>query len=58
MAIRTEDRSMADRYLKLNDIDAYKIAFHLSNYVWKVVSKWDGFPKRTLGDQFVRAAVF
>jgi hypothetical protein len=22
------------KFLKLNDIEAYKISFHLSNYVW------------------------
>lgn len=43
------------KYLKLNDIEAYKIAFNLSNYVWDVVIKWDYFPKRTLGQQFVNA---
>lgn len=43
------------KYLKLNDIEAYKIAFNLSNYVWDVVMKWDTFAKNTLGLQFVRA---
>jgi four helix bundle protein len=43
------------KYLKLNDIEAYKIAFNLSNYVWDIVIKWDHFPKSTLGQQFVRA---
>jgi four helix bundle protein len=43
------------KYLKLNDIDAYKIAFNLSSYVWDIVIKWDHFPKNTLGQQFVRA---
>lgn len=43
------------KYLKLNDIDAYKIAFNLSNYVWEIVVKWDHFPKMTLGQQFVEA---
>lgn len=47
---------MAEKYLKLNDIDAYKIAFHLSNYVWNIVIKWDYFAKRTVGEQFVEAA--
>lgn len=46
---------MPDKYLKLNDIDAYKIAFRLSNYVWNVVLKWDHFPRRTVGEQFVTA---
>ena len=47
---------MAERYLKLNDIDAYKTAFHLSNYVWNIILKWDSFAKRTVGEQFVEAA--
>jgi len=41
------------KYLKLNDIEAYKIAFNLSNYVWEVISKWDSFSKTSLGRQFV-----
>lgn len=41
------------KYLKLNDIDAYKAAFHLSNYVWEVVVKWEWFPQKTVGTQFV-----
>ncbi len=44
------------KYLKLNDIDAYKISFHLSNYVWDTVLKWDYFSKKTIGAQFVDAA--
>ncbi len=43
------------KYLKLNDIEAYKIAFKLSNYVWDLVIKWDYFPKTTLSHRFVRA---
>ena len=43
------------KYLKLNDIEAYKIAFKLSNYVWYLVIKWDSFSKDTIGKQMVRA---
>lgn len=46
---------MAEKYLKLNDIECYKIAFHLSNYVWGTVVKWEWFPKKTVGSQFVEA---
>ena len=46
---------MEKKYLQLNDIDAYKVAFHLSNYVWNTVIKWDIFAKKTIGEQFVRA---
>lgn len=44
------------KYLKLNDIDAYTWAFHLSNYVWNIVLKWAWFEKKTVGSQFVTAA--
>ena len=43
------------KVLKLNDIDAYKRAFHLSNKVWDVVISWDHFSKNSVGLQFVRA---
>lgn len=43
------------KYLQLNDIGAYKIAFHLSNYVWDIVVQWDYFAKNTVGRQFVKA---
>jgi len=43
------------RYLQLNDIGAYTIAFNLSNEVWDVVVKWDHFAKDTVGKQWVRA---
>ena len=47
---------MEKTYLKLNDIEAYKIAFKLSNYVWKIVYEdWDIFAKKTIGSQFVNA---
>jgi four helix bundle protein len=44
------------KYLKLTDIEAYKIAFHLFNYVWEIVIKWDYFAQKTIGSQFVDAA--
>jgi len=46
---------MEKKYLKLNNLDAYKIAFNLANYVWNIVIKWDIFSKRTIGEQFIRA---
>ena len=43
-------------YLKLNDLEAYKIAFHLSNYIWEIVyPEWDFFAKKTIGVQMVNA---
>ena len=45
---------MEKKYLKLNDIDAYKEAFYLSNKIWQIVILWDHFSKNTVGTQFVR----
>ncbi len=44
------------KYLKLNDIESYKISFQLSNYLWDNIIKWDYFAKKTCGAQFVNAA--
>ena len=44
------------KYLQLNDISAYKVAFNLSNYIWGIVITWDYFAKDTIGKQWVRAA--
>jgi four helix bundle protein len=46
---------MEKKYLKLNYIDAYKIAFNLSNYIWDLVLKWDRLGLDTVGKQFVRS---
>lgn len=43
------------RYLKLNDVTAYKKAFALSNQVWDVVATWDYLARDTVGRQFIRA---
>lgn len=36
-------------------MNAYKIAFHLSNYVWGIVFEWKNFERRTVREQFVTA---
>lgn len=43
------------QYLQLNDIEAYKSAFKLSNYVWEIILRWSHFEKETVGKQFARA---
>ncbi|MBK7106829.1 MAG: four helix bundle protein [Ignavibacteriae bacterium] len=43
------------KFLKLNDIEAYKIAFNLSNYIWDIVITWDIFAKKTIEEQYVDA---
>jgi len=45
------------KFLKLNDIEAYKIAFHLSNYVWNIVVKWRHFERSRVGEQFVELLI-
>ncbi|MEK6478485.1 four helix bundle protein [Catalinimonas sp. 4WD22] len=46
---------MDKMYLSLNDIEAYRIAYHLSNKVWNIVLQWEQFSRNTTGQQFVRA---
>lgn len=46
---------MEKKFLGLNNISAYKIAFNISNYVWGLVNEWDYFSKKTIGEQFIRA---
>ena len=43
------------KFLKLKDIEAYRISFHLSNHVWNIVAKRNAFHQRTVGEQFIRA---
>ncbi len=42
-------------YLKVNDIEAYNIAFQLSNQVWKIVMQWPYLAQKTIGAQFIDA---
>lgn len=53
--ILSMDSEFDKKFLKLNDIECYRIAFYLSNYVWEIVIKWEWFPKKTVGGQFVEA---
>jgi four helix bundle protein len=46
---------MEKKYLELNDIDAYKIAFNLSNYFWDLVIEWERIGLDTVGKQFIRS---
>lgn len=43
------------KYLQLNDIDCYKRALNLSNYVWDIIIDWKWFAKQTVGVQFTTA---
>lgn len=46
---------MITKYLQLNDIDCYKRALQLANYIWDIVIEWDWFARKTVGIQFVTA---
>ena len=43
------------KWLQLEDIKAYMVASNLSDHIWRLVSSWDWFNKRTLGCQWVEA---
>lgn len=43
------------KFIKLDDVVAYRISSELSDYIWEIVSSWDWFNKRTLGCQWVEA---
>ena len=42
--------------LKLEELEVYKVAMEIGEIVWGVVDKWEYFPKKTLGAQYVDAA--
>ena len=44
------------KIVELQDLHIFKLADELSDYIWNVVARWDYFSKKTLGDQYVRAA--
>ena len=44
---------MNKEYLTIDKIAAYKTAFKLSNYIWKVVATWENFDKWTVGQQLL-----
>ena len=55
MENKNEQEEENKKYLKLNDISAYKTAFHLSNKIYEIAMRWKNFDKDTLGKQFVRS---
>ncbi len=42
--------------IKLEDLEVYKVAMEIGDYVWEIVERWNYFQKDTLGKQFTRAA--
>ena len=43
-------------YLKVDEVEAYNIAFNLSNVVWDIVIQWPYLAQKTIGAQFIDAA--
>jgi len=46
---------MQDNVL-LEDLEIYKLSLEIGEYVWNIVIKWEYFPQKTIGSQFVEAA--
>ena len=42
--------------IPLEDLEIYNLALEIGEWVWNIVDKWEYFPKRTIGGQFVEAA--
>ena len=47
--------AVGKKFLQLSDLSAYRRAFELSNYVWKIVIKWAWFTKQTIGIQYANS---
>ena len=45
-----------EKPVKLEDLEIYQLALDIGEYVWAIVLKWEYFPKKTVGAQFVEAA--
>jgi four helix bundle protein len=50
-----EQRLPPFKYLRLGDIECYRVSFALSNVVWADVNNWSALAQRTVGEQFIRA---
>jgi four helix bundle protein len=42
--------------IRLEDLEVYKVAMEIGEIVWAIVDKWEYFPKKTIGAQYVNAA--
>lgn len=40
----------------LEEMEIYQLALEVGEFVWSIVEKWEYFPKKTIGAQFVDAA--
>lgn len=44
------------KIVELEDLRVFQLADELSDYIWEVVQQWNYFAKKTVGEQYVRAA--
>ena len=42
--------------VRMEDLEIYQLALEIGEHVWAIVIKWEYFPKKTVGAQFVEAA--
>ena len=40
----------------LEDLEIYRLSLEIGENVWNIVIKWEYFPQKTIGSQFVEAA--
>ncbi len=55
-ANRDLDADSQKKIVELEDLRIFTLADELSDYIWDVVQPWEYFAKKTVGDQYVRAA--
>ena len=46
---------MSKEYIKLGDLDVYKMAVELSREAWKIYKRLDWRDKKIMGDQFIES---
>ena len=46
---------MERKFDRVKNLDSYRVAYAISNQVWKIVKNWDYFSQSTIGNQFVRS---
>ena len=47
---------MQGKSVRLEDLEIYQLAMEIGETVWNTVDKWEYFPKKTVGGQFVDAS--
>ncbi len=45
-----------EKTTRLEDLEIYQLALEVGEHVWGKLLKWEYFPKKTVGAQFVEAA--